>query len=350
MEIKPLSLWSRFKYRVLHNPGNAEATTVANVQKRSHWIRAVYLCAYISSAVLLINLVFLAVAEKLAADIRDQDGSDKIISGTTWTFPETQNSSDKVLTSWAFQEIYDGSCALSERWSLAIHLMINILGTIVLAASNYTMQTLVAPCREEVDEQHRKGHWLDIGASSIKNLRVVGRYRAAIWAVLLATATPFHLLYNSAVYTVIATNAFTTVLTASDLEPSKIFDYTTPEVETCFNATETNWSNFSSAIMRGVYTRVDENECAEFRKREYRYGVETVVLLSDELSVHGPSDRWFLAQGEDIEGPNDDPRDMPGVPLISQEFAFQHTDSRGRGRDIQSRQFHIALVREYKHY
>lgn len=57
------------------------------------------------------------------------------------------------------------------------------------------MQTLVAPTREEIDEFHVRGRWLDIGSASVKNLLAIGRGRLVLWVVLLITTTPFHLLY-----------------------------------------------------------------------------------------------------------------------------------------------------------
>ncbi|KAF4760760.1 hypothetical protein HAV15_006242 [Penicillium sp. str.  len=89
--------------------------------------------------------------------------------------------------------IYQSSCTLSNRWDIALHLTINILGTSILAASNYCMQTLVAPTREEIDEFHVRGRWLDIGSASVKNLLAIGRGRLVLWVVLLITTTPFHL-------------------------------------------------------------------------------------------------------------------------------------------------------------
>ncbi|PYI08291.1 hypothetical protein BO78DRAFT_74851 [Aspergillus sclerotiicarbonarius CBS 121057] len=97
-------------------------------------------------------------------------------------------------TGFVTQVMYEGSCALTKRWNLAIHLIINVLSTAILAASNYCMQSLVAPSREEVDKYHAQKRRLDIGVPSIRNLSAVGRYRTVLWFVLLITATPFHLL------------------------------------------------------------------------------------------------------------------------------------------------------------
>lgn len=78
-----------------------------------------------------------------------------------------------------------------------MHLIINILSTGILAASNYCMQTLVAPTREDIDASHARGKWLDIGTPSLGNLKVTPKHRVALWLVLWITATPFHLMYVS---------------------------------------------------------------------------------------------------------------------------------------------------------
>jgi hypothetical protein len=131
----------------------------------------VYICARAAALVLLINLVFIAVAAGLAS--RD---------------PDNGSFSSSVV-------LYRGSCGVSKRWDTALHLIINVLSTCILAASNYCMQTLVAPTREEVDAHHAQRKWLDIGTASVKNLSVIGRDRLALWVILMLTATPFHLMY-----------------------------------------------------------------------------------------------------------------------------------------------------------
>lgn len=86
---------------------------------------------------------------------------------------------------------------MTSQWSTALHLIINILSTGILAASNYCMQTLVAPTREDIDASHARGKWLDIGTPSLGNLKVTPKHRVALWLVLWITATPFHLMYVS---------------------------------------------------------------------------------------------------------------------------------------------------------
>lgn len=139
--------------------------------RKTAWIDGVYLCARAGAFILLMNLVLIAIAAGLAS-----------------RYPENGSYSTTAV-------IYQGSCGLTKRWNTALHLIINVLSTCILAASNYCMQTLVAPTREEVDAHHAQRKSLDVGSASVKNLLVIGRGRLALWVVLMLTATPFHLMY-----------------------------------------------------------------------------------------------------------------------------------------------------------
>lgn len=87
-----------------------------------------------------------------------------------------------------------GSAAEISRWSTTFHLFINALSTMLLAASNYTMQVLSSPTRDDIDRVHRKGQWFDIGILSFRNLRRIPRQRIAMSLVLAWSSIPLHLL------------------------------------------------------------------------------------------------------------------------------------------------------------
>ena len=86
------------------------------------------------------------------------------------------------------------ACATSKKWSMWLHLVINVLSTLLLGASNYCMQCLSAPTRLEVDAAHRKGSWLDIGIPSTSNLKRISRQKVFIWLLLALSSLPLHLL------------------------------------------------------------------------------------------------------------------------------------------------------------
>lgn len=140
---------------------------------QSHtWIKGVFLCAFGTGGLLLVNIIIVSVAAGLSSKYPGNGG--------------TPNS--KV--------IYDGSCDTTNNWDNALHAIINIISTLTLAASNYSMQALVAPTRSEIDRYHAAGRWVHIGGSSLRNLFAIPRPRICLWLVLFITATPFHLLYD----------------------------------------------------------------------------------------------------------------------------------------------------------
>lgn len=90
--------------------------------------------------------------------------------------------------------IYEGSCSDSRTINVIIHLVINIFSSILLASSNYGMQCLSAPTREDVDHAHAHRDWMDIGIPSFRNLRMISRKRVYLWLVLVLSSVPLHLL------------------------------------------------------------------------------------------------------------------------------------------------------------
>ncbi|KAI1735862.1 hypothetical protein F4680DRAFT_469712 [Xylaria scruposa] len=115
--------------------------------------------------------------------------------------------------------IFDGSCITSSTLNLFLHLLINVVSTAVLSSSNFFMQILNAPSRQEINRAHSWLQSLDIGIPSTKNLRHVSKFKSASWLIFLVTSLPIHLLFNSSVfettyegsqwYLTMATEAFT---------------------------------------------------------------------------------------------------------------------------------------------
>lgn len=109
------------------------------------------------------------------------------ISFTLWTLARKDITNQRGI-------LYEGSCDEVRTLNIAAHLIINIFSTIILASSNYCMQCLSAPTRAEIDKQHARGMWLDIGIPSIRNLRRISRKRALLWITLGLSSLPIHLL------------------------------------------------------------------------------------------------------------------------------------------------------------
>ncbi|KAH6644215.1 hypothetical protein C7974DRAFT_371355 [Boeremia exigua] len=131
-----------------------------------------------------------------------------------------------------------GTISDISRWSTVVHLLINACSTTLLSASNYTMQVLNSPTREEIDHAHRKGQWLDIGVLSFRNLRRITWRRSAICLLLAVSSIPLHFFYNSAIFQVSEYNSYR--VAAVDITSQDYVHYNASS-DTYYNLTNTQW-------------------------------------------------------------------------------------------------------------
>ena len=131
---------------------------------RYGWRAGASLCCIIGSTVLLINTTVLI-----------------------WTV-----SNFSILD--GIGTLYEGSCSKAKSLNTWLQLLINVLCTLLLGVSNYCMQCLTSPTRQEVDEAHAKKRLLRIGVPSIRNLKVISRVRVFLWLSLGLSALPLHFL------------------------------------------------------------------------------------------------------------------------------------------------------------
>jgi hypothetical protein len=78
--------------------------------------------------------------------------------------------------------------------STVYHILINFCSTILLSSSKYAMQILSAPTRDEIDQPHVDGGWLEIGTMSLHNLWHIRRTRTVLWLLFTVSSLPLHLL------------------------------------------------------------------------------------------------------------------------------------------------------------
>ncbi|TLD05234.1 uncharacterized protein PgNI_09344 [Pyricularia grisea] len=109
-----------------------------------------------------------------------------------------------------------GDCDDVGTLNSGLHLLINVLSSLFLGAGNYCMQTLAAPTRAEMDLAHSRGHSLDVGVPSIRNLKRIARYRAALWLLLGVLSTLLHLIWNSVVFTSFPVVSYPVAMVSSD--------------------------------------------------------------------------------------------------------------------------------------
>ncbi|KAK8097762.1 uncharacterized protein PG998_013248 [Apiospora kogelbergensis] len=93
-----------------------------------------------------------------------------------------------------------GNCSYISMLNTVIHVALNIVSSLFLAAGNYCMQLLVAPTRYEVNCAHAKGHSLEIGVPSFTNIYRISRRRSCIVFLLGFLSAFLHLFWNSAIF------------------------------------------------------------------------------------------------------------------------------------------------------
>ncbi|KAF2112162.1 hypothetical protein BDV96DRAFT_581263 [Lophiotrema nucula] len=94
------------------------------------------------------------------------------------------------------------------------HVFINIMSTLLLSASNYTMQVLSAPTRTACVKAHRDNRWLDVGIPSFRNLGYITMKKRLLWALLFSSSIPLHLFWNAGIFQVVADRLYDVELIA----------------------------------------------------------------------------------------------------------------------------------------
>ena len=151
---------------------------------------------------------------------------------------------------------YDGACDAVTAWSFWLHILINALSSILLSASNYTMQCITAPTRRECEIAHSRGDWLDVGVPSFRNLFRIGWQRRLMWALLALSSTPIHLLYNSALFKTLDDNTYNTFIVGPEFLQS---NYTLPSADTLTsqNLSETYKDSFGVSYESYVAKKIE---------------------------------------------------------------------------------------------
>lgn len=89
--------------------------------------------------------------------------------------------------------LYQGNCQTVRSKNTWIHLYINVASTLLLSASNFSMQFLSAPTRKDTDRAHSRKKWMDIGIPSLHNIFHLEKGKATIWSLLAVTSLLLHL-------------------------------------------------------------------------------------------------------------------------------------------------------------
>ncbi|KAL3484732.1 hypothetical protein BJX62DRAFT_218377 [Aspergillus germanicus] len=236
---------------------DADKADTAPTRKRQSgqlggWKGTLYLGAMTSAIVLILNLVML-----LWATLR-------------------HSASESVL--------YSGDCDRVKQISAGIHFLINILSTLLLSASNFAMQCLSAPSREDLDRAHAKKKWLDIGVPSLRNLNRIPLTRSLLWFCLVLSSVPLHLFYNSSVYSTISANSYDVYVANSSFPALTADDVTLVYDE----ASDMLWDPLSAQRLVERATTLEKlsvQECINAYARSFQSKYGSLVFISDNFNA-----------------------------------------------------------------
>lgn len=144
--------------------GKSEAQQRTQTHNRPVWFTTVSSGLIIALVVLLVN-----------------------ISALAWSYSCFQVRNNTAV-------LFNDSCSRASTITAAGEFAVNILSTLLLAASNNCAQLLQSPTRVEVDRAHAQGTWLHVGIASVRNWRWIEKWRVVGWGVLVVSSVPLHLL------------------------------------------------------------------------------------------------------------------------------------------------------------
>lgn len=149
---------------LLQDESTSDPSTWRKKPYSPEWRKALYLAIGLAALVLALNIIWVIVAVT------------------------------KYPLEGGLRRLYQGKCTTASRIDSVLHVVINILSTALLAASNYVMQCLNAPTRDDIDNAHKKNEFVSIGITTMQNLFWIPKRRAFLFVMLFITAWPLHLV------------------------------------------------------------------------------------------------------------------------------------------------------------
>ncbi|OCK83187.1 hypothetical protein K432DRAFT_423576 [Lepidopterella palustris CBS 459.81] len=182
--------------------------------------------------------------------------------------------------------IQRGNCAEAKKLDRWLHLLINVLSSALLAGSNVFMQVCSSPTRDDIDGAHRRHRWLHVGVLSFKNLMHVGGVKVFVCVILAISSIPFHLLYNSLVFKVLAIYPYDWLLITSDMASGAPWK---PTMESHY----LNQSTYEALQrMAASYESVSNYDCIKTYTDAFQSSRRNVFIVTSDTSNPDPIPEW----------------------------------------------------------
>jgi hypothetical protein len=178
------------------------------------------------------------------------------------------------------------------------------------------MQCLTSPTRQECNDAHARGDWLDIGVAGVRNLTRISRRRRVLWILLATSSIPIHFLFNSAVFKTLDANEYDYfVVNENFLEGAQIASYLddttySPESGTYVNTFDLAISAQQRYLERtSIYEHLSPQEYISNYGGAFVSGHSNLFLVTNDTSTDfnffALRSVWYSAPGgkKSLSGP-----------------------------------------------
>ena len=189
-----------------------------------------------------------------------------------------------------FGTLLDGSCRTTRNLNLWLHLATNVLSTLLLGASNYCMQCLASPTREEIDKAHDQQVWLDIGIPSVRNLLRIAPSRRVLWCLFAASTIPLHLLWNGAIFSTLSSHDYFVFVASPDLISIDAFNWSASVPGTYAADPYLEDNNYTMQRYRNLsdWERLDNDACIQAYAQDYISAHGDVIAVTSSMNSSVP--------------------------------------------------------------
>jgi hypothetical protein len=181
--------------------------------------------------------------------------------------------------------LFDGDCDTAKSYNTFLSLPINIVGTLILAISNYLMQCLSSPSGPELSQAHARGRSLRLGVSSPFNIFDISPTKTILWWTMVLSSLPVHLLLNSSFFLALQTTNYGIIILPEGYDMDGLHS----QCAGPSNASQ-SWSSLACEIITNTtnlpigatygYERVENKKCIERYSQPFTNGYANVVLVT----------------------------------------------------------------------
>ena len=196
--------------------------------------------------------------------------------------PNGHNSTDGL--------VWEGRCDVVRKLELWLLLPLNIAATVLIGTSNYVMQVMSAPDREEIDQAHRYATPLAVGGIRFKMSKYEdpraykrGKLRRTVWWVLVISSLPIHLLLNVAFYGSVQSSNTGVVVVSEDFMDDPTWSYCTSKLtESSISANLT--CSMKQFFDSGQTRQLSASECKSQYARGFQTNASSAIVVTDKVT------------------------------------------------------------------